>query len=76
MINIGKKIKTVFEDKRDKAFEGAPPTTDAELQELFESGELTVSYNPEKTVEDYEAEQWDAGRNQHLLDHPEEDDEE
>lgn len=80
MINansIGKVVskfrKTPFEDKRDAAFDGAEPTTDEELQELFESGELTVSYNPEKTVEDYEAENWDAGRDQYLLDHPEED---
>jgi len=77
MININgiksKFRKTPFEDKRDAAFDGAEPTTDEELAQLHENGELTVGYRPERSVEDYEAEQWDAGRDQHLLDHPEED---
>lgn len=57
--------KTFRPDEHDLAFKAARenPTTDHELLCLFESGDFKYEmYRKPKTPEDYEAENWDEGR--------------
>lgn len=52
-------------DTQAAAFRGATAADwvdDDEMARLFEQGELAVATGPTRTVEEHEAEGWDAGR--------------